>query len=241
MLIAIEGIDGAGKTHIARKLARHLNDRGYNGRYLNKSDIKFGDDFADGRLRLLKETIWPEHGEPKQDLLGTHFYLFLLASWFSAMGQVLRRDPLSGERITVMDGSHHRVVAKAHCRARIELTQLFGYFAQAPEPDLVVLLEIDPQVSWYRRTVFKETEIGRWDGYGGDAREAYCAYQSTIQQLLHRMARERGWLVIPQGEVPRDTDIVERIFHQIANTTGRGGQPVKDLLAEPPGSALETT
>jgi len=98
MLIAIEGIDGAGKTYIARKLARHLNDRGYNGRYLNKSDIKFGDDFADGRLRLLKETIWPEHGEPKQDLLGTHFYLFLLASWFSAMGQVLRRDPLSGER-----------------------------------------------------------------------------------------------------------------------------------------------
>lgn len=226
MLVAIEGIDGAGKTHIARKLAPYLNDRGYDARYLNKSDISLGDDFADSRLGLLREIIWPERGEPAQDLLGTHFYLFLLASWFSAVGQVLHREQSSGDRVTVMDGSHYRVVAKAHCRARIDLTQLFRLFAQAAEPDLVVLLEIDPHVSWRRRTAFKETEIGRWDGYCGDPREAYCAYQSAIQQLLLHMARERGWLVVRQDETTRDTDIVDCIVHHVDNATYRGrGSP----------------
>ncbi|CAN7630117.1 hypothetical protein LJR235_004962 [Pararhizobium sp. LjRoot235] len=231
MLVAIEGIDGAGKTHIARKLAPYLNDRGYDARYLNKSDISLGDDFADSRLGLLREIIWPERGEPAQDLLGTHFYLFLLASWFSAVGQVLHREQSSGDRVTVMDGSHYRVVAKAHCRARIELTQLFRLFAQAAEPDLVVLLEIDPHVSWRRRTAFKETEIGRWDGYCGDPCEAYCAYQSTIQQLLLHMARERGWLVVPQDENTRDTDIVDCIVHHVDNATYRGrGSPTRTSL-----------
>ncbi len=233
MLVAIEGIDGAGKTHIAQKLALKLSERGYNARYLNKSDIVFGDDFADSRLGLLRQIIWPEKGEPKQDLLGTHFYLFLLASWFSAVGKILRREQSSGRRVTVMDGSHYRVVAKAHCRARIDLSQLFGLFAQAAEPDLVVLLEIDPHVSWHRRTAFKETEIGRWDGYRGDPREAYCAYQSTIQQSLRHMARERGWVVIPQDETTRDTDIVECILHHVANATSRErGQSNQDFLVE---------
>jgi thymidylate kinase len=230
MLIAIEGIDGAGKTHIARKLAHNLNDRGRLARYLNKSDIAFGDAFTDSRLRLLKEIIWPEQGEPKHDLLGTHFYLFLLASWFSAVGQALRREPRSGNHITVMDGSHFRVVAKAHCRAQIDPAELLGYFAQAAEPDLVVLLQIDPRLSWQRRTAFKETEMGRWDGYRGDPHEAYCTYQSTIQQLLRQMASERGWLVIPQDETTRDSDIVERIFAHIATQLSVEEYPARKAL-----------
>jgi thymidylate kinase len=216
MLIAIEGIDGAGKTHIARKLAHNLRDGGYLARYLNKSDIEFGDAFTDSRLRLLKEIIWPEQGEPKIDLLGTHFYLFLLASWFSAVGQLLRREPRSGNLITVMDGSQFRVVAKAHCRAKIDRAQLLDYFDRAAEPDLVVLLEIEPHVSWHRRTVFKETEMGRWDGYRGDPRDAYCAYQTKIQNVLQEMACERGWLVVPQNEDTRDTDVVDCILQHIA-------------------------
>lgn len=213
MLLAIEGIDGAGKTHIARKLAYELNERDYLARYLNKSDIAFGDPFTDSRLRLLREILWPQQGEPKIDLLGTHFYLFLLASWFSALGQFLRREV--GKHINVLDGSHFRVVAKAHCRARIEPAQLLRYFTQAAEPDLVVLLQVDPRLSWHRREAFKETEIGRWDGYRGDPREAYCAYQSEIQLFLTEMARERDWLIVRQTETTRDTDIVERIIQYI--------------------------
>lgn len=213
MLLAIEGIDGAGKTHIARELAYELSERGHLARYLNKSDISFGDSFTDSRLRLLRDILWPQQGEPRIDLLGTHFYLFLLASWFSALGQLLRRE--KGNHITVLDGSHFRVIAKAYCRARIDPVQLLRYFNHAAEPDLVVLLEIDPRISWHRRSEFKETEIGRWDGYRGDPREAYCAYQSKIQQFLAEMARDRGWLVIRQEETTRDSEIVERIVQSI--------------------------
>lgn len=227
MLIAIEGIDGAGKTHIAHELAYELSEQGYLARYLNKSDISFGDSFTDSRLRLLREILWPQHGEPKIDLLGTHFYLFLLASWFSALGKLLRRE--GGNQITILDGSHFRVIAKAYCRARLDPVQLLRYFNQAAEPDLVVLLEIDPRISWKRRSEFKETEIGRWDGYRGDPREAYCAYQAKIQEFLAEMARKRGWLVIRQNETTRDSEIVERIVQSIIPTlASEENSPIRD-------------
>jgi thymidylate kinase len=224
MLIAIEGIDGAGKTHIAGLLAAALSELGHPAQALNKSDISFGDSFADSRLGLLREAIWPSRGEPKQDLLGTHFYLHLLAAWFSAIGRLLK----GSRTISVMDGSQYRVIAKAHRRAGLSLDVLHGYFASAAEPDLVVLLAIDPKLSWTRRAQFKETELGRWDGLSGDPKRAYCAYQDSIQVLLMEMADARAWMVVLQDETTRDTAVVDAILQHLG------------IDAEQPSSRLTT-
>ncbi|MGN7293454.1 hypothetical protein [Rhizobium sp. SAFR-030] len=229
MLIAIEGIDGAGKTHIAGRLARALSELGHPARALNKSDITFGDNFADSRLSLLKEVIWPQQGEPKQDLLGTYFYLHLLAAWFSAIGRMLK----GSRTISVMDGSQYRVIAKAHRRAGLSLDVLRGYFAAAAEPDLVVLLSIDPKLSWTRRAQFKETELGRWDGLAGDPRSAYCAYQDSIQVLLMQMAEADGWMVVPQDETTRDTDVVDAILRHLRLETDWPGSGVTTVPQQP--------
>lgn len=221
MLIAIEGIDGAGKTHIARLLAEKLGRLGCPSCYLNKSDIAFGDEFADDRLHLLREILWPAGGEPSQDLLGTHFYLFMLAGWFSALNQTLRRQRAAAETITIMDGSHYRVIAKAHRRAGIPRDRLTEYFTSAAEPDLVVFLEIDPDVAWGRRATFKETEMGRWDGHRGNPRDNYCAYQSSIQTELSQFADERDWLTIRQDQDTVDTNVVDRILRHIDGWTAK--------------------
>lgn len=224
MLIAIEGIDGAGKTHISRKLARALTASGRRAVYVDKKDLSFGDRFADGRLALLKEALWPSSGEPRQDLLGTRFYLHLLAAWFAAAGQYFRRQATrDSDTLHVMDGSYFRVIAKAHLRSRIEIAALRGFFTEAAEPDLVVLLDLEPHMAWARRSAFKETEIGRWDGFTGDPQEAFCAYQQQVRQILRALGEQKGWMVVDQSTMHNDTEIVDHIIAHIAGDRGACG------------------
>ncbi|MEQ8451794.1 MAG: hypothetical protein RIB97_19170 [Nitratireductor sp.] len=222
MLIAIEGIDGAGKTHISRKLARALSASGRRAVYVDKKDLSFGDGFADGRLALLKEALWPSRGEPGQDLLGTRFYLHLLAAWFAAAGQYFRRQAARDSgALHVMDGSYFRVIAKAHLRSGIAIEELRGFFTDAAEPDLVVLLDLEPRVAWARRSSFRETEIGRWDGFAGDPQDAFCAYQQKVRQILRRLGEQQGWVVVDQGRLHDDADIVGHIVPHVERILAR--------------------
>nr|WP_246188685.1 hypothetical protein [Nitratireductor arenosus] len=216
VLIAIEGIDGAGKTHISRKLARALAERGRRAVYVDKKDISFGDGFADGRLALIKEALWPIRGEPGQDLLGTRFYLHLLAAWFAATGRYFEHQAARNtDTLHVTDGSYYRVIAKAHLRSGMEIEHLRGFFTEAAEPDLVVLLDLEPRAAWARRSAFKETEIGRWDGFTGDPQEAFCAYQQQVRRVLRALCEKQNWVLIDQSVMHNDAEIVDHIMTQV--------------------------
>ena len=63
--------------------------------------------------------------------------------------------------------------------------------AVAP-PDLVVLLDVEPAVAWGRRSQYMLDEVGRWDGFGGDAFDSFCAYQQLVRgELLETRRRVR--------------------------------------------------
>ncbi len=227
MLIAIEGIDGAGKTHISRKLAHALAESGRRAVYVDKKDLSFGERFADSRLALIKEALWPTRGEPGQDLLGTRFYLHLLAAWFAAAGRYFaQRAAQDADSLYVMDGSYFRVIAKAHLRSGIAIEELRGFFVDAAEPDLVVLLDLEPRVAWARRSSFRETEIGRWDGFAGDPQEAFCAYQQQVRQILRTLGEQHDWVIVDQNTMHDDADIVGYIVTHVERIwRARGPKP----------------
>ncbi|WP_298966701.1 hypothetical protein [uncultured Roseibium sp.] len=211
MLIAIEGIDGAGKTTVSDRLVSTLKQLGTPARACRKNDISFNNTFADSRLGHLRETIWPSEGEPDEDLLGTHFYLYLLAAWFSATSTRLAPFAGNDKEMVVIDGSHYRVMAKAHQRAGLPMEFLYRLFDHVVKPDLVILLDLDPAIAWRRRSVFRETEIGRWDGFDGPPETAFCRYQSRIRYLLCQFAEENDWFVIRQDWEMCADDIIDQI------------------------------
>ncbi len=53
-----------------------------------------------------------------------------------------------------MDRSYFRVMAKAHLRIGLDLPWLHSLFAGALQPDLIILLDIDPALAWQRRSDF---------------------------------------------------------------------------------------
>ena len=53
MIVAIEGIDGAGKSHLCHLLTKRLRQHGIRVRSFDKHTAKFGDDFAGRRIALM--------------------------------------------------------------------------------------------------------------------------------------------------------------------------------------------
>lgn len=95
-----------------------------------------------------------------------------------------------------MDGWYYRNIAKTLIREPLDARWVESLFAPVPEPALTVLLDVAPEIAWSRRDGFKDTEIGRWDGFTGPPRASFCGYQTLVRRELLHMAKARGWLVL---------------------------------------------
>lgn len=222
MIVAFEGIDGAGKTLASRLLQERLAARGLRVHLLERDGVAFGDRFTDQRLAALRGIIWPHEPEPEADPLDASFYLFLLAAWFAALRSYAATVLAPHHDVVIVDRSYFRVVAKAHLRIGSDIAWLLSLFAGALQPDLVILLDIDPALAWQRRSEFRATEIGRWDGFGDDAAQAFCGYQGKVRATLRAMAEERGWPVETQTEALSPSALADRIERAVlgAGITG---------------------
>jgi len=215
MLVGFEGIDGAGKTVLARGLVERLEARGLPTRLLEKRAIPALPDAATRRLEQLRGAIWTE--ESGDDLLGTHFSLYLLAAWYSALARTI---DVEGDEIAVVDGWFYRVVVKAFLRGGLDRTWLFSLFAHVPSPMVTVLVDIDPGLSFDRRRSFSASELGHWDGHrSGELRRDFIGYQRRVGAELRELARAMGWLVVHQDGRSLEhllDEIERRLFAPVA-------------------------
>lgn len=188
----MEGIDGSGKSTVARLVARELAP--YRAVFVDKKDIGPADPGTEARAGRLRELIWSSP-EKQGDTYGAAHWILLIASWYAGLAR-LRPDLTDPDTLAVTDGWYYRNIAKTLVRERLDAHWVESLFAPVPEPALTVLLDVAPEVAWARRHDFKDTEIGRWDGFTGPPRESYRAYQSVVREELLRMAKDRDWLVL---------------------------------------------
>ena len=213
MLVVLEGIDGAGKTTVARRLAAELP----HVRVLGKSTVPFDHNpYLERKMGELRAVIWPpDLATRPEDDFGELYWLFLQAAWFSVVDRSLGPRANGNGEVTLFDGWWYRAVEKlAGCgrdRAWIE-----SLFASVREPDLIVLLDVDPRLAWSRREEFKSFEIGRWSGGSeGDPRESFCRFQGALRESLLTRAREGSWHVLHQDEHTTESDVARRLRQAI--------------------------
>ena len=199
MLVALEGIDGSGKTSVCQLVAQGLREGGVDARFVSKSSPDTQSVYVKEQLSKLRGLIWPDDNGSEHYRLGNEYWLFLMAAWFAA----LQEDRLGPERekndITLFDGWYYRFLIK-FVNKGYDQQWLLSLFAKVRDPDMTVLLDVDPVVSWRRRGQFKEPELGRSDGYTDHALASYCQYQGAIRAGLKGLAAGRGWHVVRQSE-----------------------------------------
>lgn len=221
MIIVLEGIDGAGKTTVAESLRQALRDQRFEVEYWPKSSAEFEDAFVRNQALSLRELIWdPIGGKPAEDVMGTHYYMFLIAAWFSIVAKHRLRQIKENDTLAIFDGWFYRNIAKAFIRDKLDKAWLRTLFAGVSEPDLVMLLDLDPSVAWGRRSQFTLDEVGRWDGFDGDGFNSYCTYQQSVREQLLEFAAEYGWTVINQTQTTSVEEVVAKIRDQVLNRSG---------------------
>jgi dTMP kinase len=220
VLIALEGIDGAGKSTTAPALCERLRQHfGTDVELWRKSDPLPAPGAAGRKARELYDLIWHHpDGEPDRDGCGTRYHLYLHAAWYGLV-QRYRLGPLRARAgaLAVADGWYYRSVVKGVLRDGLPTSWCLSLFEHAGPPDVVVLLDVDPDVAWQRRQGrFTASELGRWDGYAGDPYKAYYAYQSRIGLTLRDFAVRLNWTVVtPQASWTSD-QVVHHVYEQIA-------------------------
>ena len=199
MFLTFEGIDGSGKTTISKLVCRKLKSRIPNIQYYEKSSADFNHLYIREQALKLKEVLWPSDlGDQEHNVFGDYYWLLLMGAWFSIQSINVRSVQLQNDLI-LFDSWYYRFIAK-FINKGFDKEWLFSIFGAVIEPDIVVMLDIDPQLAWKRRPKFNNIELGKWDGLIGNKFKSYCKYQTHIRKILLQFAKERSWFVIHQTE-----------------------------------------
>jgi dTMP kinase len=204
--IVVAGIDGAGKTSVSTSLARR---RGGPTVWLSHRGIpELEPPFLTEHLARLASAIWEKPGDP-QDLLGHRHFLHLLAGWYCALDLLVIRPNLAAGRDIVCDGWIYKTVARAASRDDISPALKAESFAGLSEPDVVILLDVDPKTCATRKETITDAEAGRHDGWGGDLLQSFVQHQSMVQRQLRTDLERCKALKVVDGNLSFEDVVAE--------------------------------
>jgi dTMP kinase len=214
-LVCFEGLDGAGKTTIARSLAAALAEDGIAAKLIERKDPDCGSHDLTQRMGLLKKLIW-EYGDMPIAELGDYHALYNMASWFSAI-DLRKIRPLIASGVTVVvDNWYFKFMARFMLKTMMDKDHLRACFKHLSRPDLVVYLDVEPEIAVERKQEFGKGETGFFDGMGEPSRENFVRYQGRVRRIMNTLSQEEGWFSIEVNSKPPN-QIVSLVVSAVRN------------------------
>lgn len=216
MFVVFEGIDGSGKTTVSNKVAQKLRETG-----LSVEHLREGGKFSSSVTQAIRE-----FGRDARNLdLTPHAEFFLYVTRDVQLLDEMTRPALGRAEVVIADrflfsaeilGRFGRGLDESWCRPILESA------ARGLQPDLVVLVDIDPHIARARRQVAKVLTVDKrppsrkgLSGVGMQHR-----FRAGYREMA---ARDPDRWVVVDNDQDLDTT-VERVF-QLLNQAARGGVP----------------
>jgi thymidylate kinase len=199
-LIAVEGIDGSGKSTVAREVARSLDARGADAVLVSRETVPDAlDGYRAGHLRTLRGLIWEYPPTARTSELGFSHWAQLLGAWFAAVDHAVVRPALERGACVVADSWYYKFVARF--AVAVGLHDAEQVFRGISVPDAVLWLDTPPEVCLRRRSDLRTTETGEWQRETGGA-DGFVAYQGAVRTMYRRLAAAHSWKVVGSVEAP---------------------------------------
>lgn len=195
LFLAVEGIDGAGKTTAVRVAAEVLCQRGRHPVVVARDEVSWPSPYAAGHMGALRELIWGEPpGAPYLDL-GDEHWVCLQAAWYSACARCAVAPAVAEGAVVLADTWGYKFLAKLALRppGQVSFDAAWTLFHSIPRPTVVVYLSTDPAVAAARKGAFTGSETGNGDGTGELSAAAFTGYQRKLAGVLESFASADGW------------------------------------------------
>jgi thymidylate kinase len=216
LFVALEGIDGAGKTTTARTAAAVLRSEGHAAVALDRASLAGVSGYVAGHMARLRELIWGERPDAPYLELGDEHWVLLQAAWYSALSWCVVTPLLEAGNAVIADTWGQKFLAKLQLRPPgvIDVAWARAVFTAFREPDLIVHVRADPGNAAARKQGVSGSETGSGDGAPQLSQASFEAYQRQVRQVLDGFARQGGWV---------DLDVA-------ALSPGEAGKALADLI-----------
>jgi hypothetical protein len=172
-----------------------LRRRGYDPVLVDKKGIEGFDPVLTDRLRHLRAVLWDYPQDAPLWEWGDPHWFHLIVSWFSVVDRCKIQPLLREGRLVVADSWYYKLAARFLLKPEFDQGFIFQSFAHLTKPDLVLLVDVDPQVAVTRRETFSATESGRMDGSTKGDAEDFVRYQDRVLEQLRRLCGD-SWVRI---------------------------------------------
>jgi dTMP kinase len=221
-LIAVEGIDGCGKSSLARMLADGLSAEGRDVLLLDRGSVTGAvTGYPADHLARLRALIWDYPRDAVTSQLGFRHWSHLVAAWFHAVDHLVVRPVTAAGTLVIADSWYHKFAARFTLTAGAAAAQL--PFAGLSQPRMVLWLDVPPAECAARRPRPRATERGEWQGLAA-ASDGFVAYQSRVRAAYASLAAEHGWERIGPGSTAEVTARARALLATLGD--GGGHEPL---------------
>ncbi len=201
MLIAFEGIDGAGKTTLSSAVAAHLRSAGTDVELFHKKTMPDGaDPYVREHLAGLAHLLWAGADRQPIHLLGDEHWVRLMASYFAAVHETVVKPASAAGKVVVTDNWYYKFFSRMSINTGYPMESFTRVFDGVGEPDLVVYLDVSPATAAARKQEFTIGEQGGHVRSAEGASSGFVDYQTDVASFYEQLARERGWRWLTPGE-----------------------------------------
>lgn len=178
-LIVIEGIDGSGKTTIAKRLINRLGEKAY---FLSKKSLEANTDFQKQFMSEIKPILWERKANEPISEIDEESWLYLHMLWYHMLQKFVINNKLNTYEYVIMDGWYYKFLARHFVNKKMETSTAEFLVKRLLQPDKVFLLNVSPEVCFYRKDQIKASECGAHEK--GQKTELvindFCEYQEKV-------------------------------------------------------------
>jgi thymidylate kinase len=198
LFVAVEGIDGAGKTTAAQVAADVLRGRGRRATAIARGDVAQCSAYVADHMTALRDLIWGEPPDAPYLDLGDEHWVHLQAAWYAAFARCVVEPAVAEGAIVLADTWGYKFLAKLALRppARASFDAAWNVFLRILRPDVVVHLHADPATAAARKSAFSGSETGNREGTPELSAAAFTDYQRNLAGVLESFAGKGGWVCV---------------------------------------------
>ncbi|HJQ01755.1 MAG TPA: dTMP kinase [Jatrophihabitans sp.] len=208
MFVALEGIDGSGKTSTADNVARILAAADLPVLRVNKKAPSFTDPLVEQHMIGLRRLLWPaDHGSTEDPFrrIGELHWIYLMAAWFYTVQARVIEPAIADGQFVIVDSWIYKFLARVRTHREVPWQHAQGVFDHIRHPDLVVLLDVAPETALLRKAgAYTPGEAGN-SAVAPAGHQAFLDHQQALLATLYEFADVHGWIRVDTNSSDLDT------------------------------------
>lgn len=197
MLIDIEGIDGAGKSSVARAVVQQMATSACKTMLFQHKRPVLENPYIAAHLEGLGRILWERDATEPRRLLDNEHWVYLSAAWLQAVEQHALRPALRAYDVVVADSWYPKLLSRFALKDDHIYRLARLCYSSLTMPDCIFLLDVPAEECAHRKTEYGYSECGNFDGLRGINRDNFITYQQKVYRTLMALAEQQGWRLVP--------------------------------------------